>query len=423
MSHSSRSKAAWLGLLSLLAVTFASGCEDGSKIDGGDDSITEVPHSSVKDQSTNNCWIYATTGWVESMHLNATGEELDLSESYLTYWHWFDQIVSGWVEDGAVEEGGSWGQAAELILRYGLVAEKDFIAVEADEIFSKRQAKAVKAVNLALKSGALRYGASRRDPVLVRQVLDEAWQIKTTAKSWLDSTFGVDGSRTLDVDYQTTDVPAGSPVRKPSSFKAKLRNPATGRFLERTVVEALGTRRSDMNLENRNGELAWQDVPYPKQRRARREFWKRVQRALHDKQPIVVNWMIDDNSFTADGKYVDVPPRPGPQGGHMVLGFDYAVDNVPGHGSLEAGVLVTNQATLDAALSDEAEVRLLRVKNSWSPTYHALAAPAPGGYHDLYVKYLDGPMPICTMDADGKPVLSTCEPGVPLESIVLPAGY
>jgi hypothetical protein len=424
MSFASRSKVACVGFVSVLSLAFATtSCADEGRINNGDDSVTEVPHSAVKDQSTNNCWIYATTGWAESLHLAATGEELDLSESYLTYWHWFEQIVNGWVADGVLEEGGSWGTAADLVLRYGMVTEKDFITVEDGEIFSKRQAKAVKEVNLALKSGVLRWGASRRNPELVRQVLDEAWQIKSSAKVWIDKTFGVDASRKLDADYATADVPEGVPIRKATSLKAKLRNPENGRLEDKTVLDALGTHRSEMNLEQRKGAFAWQDVPYPRQRQTRRDFWKRVQRALNDKQPVIINWMIDDNSFTADGKYVDVPAAPGPQGGHMVLGFDYAVDNVPGYGSLEAGVLVTERAALDAALDDAAEVRLIRVKNSWSPTYHALAAPAPGGYHDLYVKYLDGPMPICSMDAEGKPILSSCEAGIPLESIVLPAGY
>jgi hypothetical protein len=107
----------------------------------------------------------------------------------------------------------------------------------------------------------------------------------------------------------------------------------------------------------------------------------------------------------------------------MVLGFDYAVDNVPGFGSFEAGTEVTNPAALAATLDPKAEVRFLRVKNSWSPTFHQLPAPAPGGYHDLFVKYLNGPMKICDVDDKDKPILSTCVPGAPLESIVLPAGY
>src|SRR4051794_26969177 len=96
MSFAPRSKVAFAGLVSLLSLAFATtSCTGDGRIKRDDDSVTEVPHSAVKDQSTNNCWVYATTGWAESLHLAATGEELDLSESYLTYWFWFEQIVNG----------------------------------------------------------------------------------------------------------------------------------------------------------------------------------------------------------------------------------------------------------------------------------------------------------------------------------------
>jgi hypothetical protein len=106
----------------------------------------------------------------------------------------------------------------------------------------------------------------------------------------------------------------------------------------------------------------------------------------------------------------------------MVLGYDYAIDDVPGFGSLEAGVDAT-PAQLEAALSDASEVRFIRVKNSWSPNYHDLPSPAPGGYHDLYLKYLNGPMPMCDDNAKDEPIMSTCKPGIPLDTMVLPAGY
>jgi len=401
----------------VLAVLVGSvGCAEAN-VARGDDDVTEVPHSRVKDQSTNNCWLYATMGWVESLHLTATGEELDLSESYLTYWHWFEQITGGFVQDGVVEEGGSWGTAADLILKYGMMLEKDFIAKEAGEIFSKRQAEAVKVVNEELRAGVLRSGAARRNRTLVRDVLDRAWRLTSTTIGHLNRTFGRDAETTVDA------APEGSPILHPARVKVAVMNHATGRFNDKAVSDVIGTHRSPDDIERRNGPMAWQDVPYPSSSRARKNFWARVRRALNDKQPVIVNWTIDDNAFTPDGKYLAPPAKPGPQGGHMVLGYDYAVDNVPGVGSLEAGTLVTDRRILDAATDPSADMRLLRVKNSWSPSFHSLPAPAPGGFHDLFVKYLDGPMKFCVMDEKGNPVLSRCEDGVPLESIVLPAGY
>ncbi len=98
---SSRSfRAAALFTLSALAVTTA-GCSAAegdldSDLDVGasTDAITDVDHSAVKRQSIGNCWIYAEASWVESMHLSATGEKFDASQSYWTYWHWYKQILA-----------------------------------------------------------------------------------------------------------------------------------------------------------------------------------------------------------------------------------------------------------------------------------------------------------------------------------------
>jgi hypothetical protein len=413
-----------LGVAALCLPALLIACGSNDQVGSESDDVTSVEHSDVKDQSTDNCWIYSTTGWVESLHLTATGEKLDLSETYLTYWNYYDQIVAGEVTGGMVEEGGSWGEAADKILKYGMIAEGDFIPPEAGDILSKRQAEALKAVDKALKTGELRYGADRANRAKVRAVLDSAFHLTTHVIAQLDQVFGKDVSKTLDKDWANTPLPAGISIRKPTDFKAKLKNPATNNWDTVTVLEAMGTHKATNNLEHRNGDYAWQEATYPKSATDRRQFLKRVQRALNDHQPIVINWTIDFAALTPDGRFPDVPTAHvgEDQGGHMVLGYDYAVDDVPGYGSLEAGVDAT-PAQLDAALADEAQVRFLRVKNSWSPNYHNLPPPAPGGYHDLYFKYLNGPMKMCDQDANDKPIPSTCHPGVPLESIVLPAGY
>lgn len=52
--------------------------------------VTNIPQTSVKAQQIGNCWIYTTVAWAESLHLSATGEQLDLSETWLTYWRFFE---------------------------------------------------------------------------------------------------------------------------------------------------------------------------------------------------------------------------------------------------------------------------------------------------------------------------------------------
>ena len=77
------------------------------------------------------------------------------------------------------------------------------------------------------------------------------------------------------------------------------------------------------------------------------------------------------------------------------------------------------------ALSDRflRTLRAARVKNSWSPNYHNLPPPAPGGYHDLYMKYLDGPAKNCVQTADGSDSTDDCFDDTPLNAFILPPGY
>ena len=101
------SKTRWLPALSLsilaLASSAAAGCSAGTK-DGfatedgsgsSSDDITSVNQSGVKRQSIGNCWLYATTSWLEALNKAETNTELNTSESWLTYWHWYEQLANG----------------------------------------------------------------------------------------------------------------------------------------------------------------------------------------------------------------------------------------------------------------------------------------------------------------------------------------
>src|SRR5262245_36491783 len=82
---------------------FGVACDSDSGSQTGD--VTNVPNSDIERQSIGNCWIYATASWVEAIHLIATQETFDASQSYWTYWHWYDQIVEGFNDE--IETGGS----------------------------------------------------------------------------------------------------------------------------------------------------------------------------------------------------------------------------------------------------------------------------------------------------------------------------
>src|SRR6478736_90923 len=130
-------------LLSLaLAATIACGGAapiDDADLDSSSDDVSDVPQTVVKRQSIGNCWVYATCSWLELMHKTATGQDLNASESYITYWHWFEQITGGEVRSNEISTGGGWEVASYLFTHYGAVTEKEFIGSEAEVEMSNRQ--------------------------------------------------------------------------------------------------------------------------------------------------------------------------------------------------------------------------------------------------------------------------------------------
>ncbi len=387
-----------------------------SRSDASGEAVTQIPQSSVKDQSIGNCWTYASIGWMESLVKIATGTEHTFSESYVNYWYWFEQIA----EQGAgqITEGGSWGKAVGLTTRYGLYKAADFIAVEGTAIRSAAQENALKAIRVSLTTGALKDPAARRDRKLVRAELDKAWGLDPAVVAELDTIFGKDAATTLE---HATTVPAGVHVHRAAEFTVKLKDPATSQTRTATLADAMGRARFQGWDDARQGPLAWTTVPYPSAAVApeRRAFLRRIQKAMHDNQPVVLSWYVDFNAMTQDGKFLKPPATPGSQGGHMVLMEDYEVDNVPGFGTLAAGTVETRPEALAAALDDAATIHFFRIKNSWG-NYRS---PVLAGYHDLYMEYMNGPVQKCQTDANERPIAGTCQDTVPFEEVVLPAGY
>ena len=210
---------------------FAVGCGLGSDVAGdaqvaaSTDPITDITQTWVRRQTVGNCWLYAVATWAESLNKSTlapdapmpegaitsviipadagdagyTGPEpwrpagLNMSESYWTYWHWFDQLANGSNSAAEITTGGFYGTAAEIINRYGLMKEVDFIASETWFEGSPTQKRALKAMNESMKSGALKDLAARRDRSVVRAELDRrsssrprlsrAWTASSVARS------------------------------------------------------------------------------------------------------------------------------------------------------------------------------------------------------------------------------------------------
>jgi hypothetical protein len=395
---------------------------DASSDDGAGsatDDITSVNQSAVKRQSIGNCWLYATTSWLEALNKAATNEELNTSESWLTYWHWYEQLANGRAGE-EIETGGGWETAAGLIARYGITLEKDFINAEAEAEMSSRQSTALSAVNISLKSGALKDAVARRDKKAIRKELDAAWQLDAATTTRINAVFGAGVEKTLDRAYVTTAP--GNGVIRASDFPARLKDAASGQFVKGTLADAVGTGSS---WSPREGKFAFNSVYYPSSSTERRAFWKRVQRALHDEVPVMISWKVDFNALTSDShfSFEQLQTRgPGRHGGHMTVAHDYQAD-VPGIGILKAGEPATKEQ-MEKALSDDTKIVFLRVKNSWGgirpDRWNQAAIP---GYHDLDYKYLNGPIKDCPgEDAPADPSVCTGTV-VPFGDAVLPPGY
>lgn len=413
-----------LALLPLLALPFLPACgEDSSSSATTDDGneVVDIPNTKVKDQSIGNCWIYATSAWAESLRLGYAGEEMNISESYLSYIDWFHGIQDGDFSDKeGLETGGWFGEAAEYLRRYGVMDEATFIPEEANAEESSRQKQALDAINASLKSGVLSDPASRRDPIKVRDELDKAFKLKPEVIALLDESFGHDLSRTI---VKGATIPQGKGLRAPSEIEVGFYKPQNGGSQTITLSDAVGEPSSEFSSfswKTRKGNFAWNESSYPSSSSSRRSFQIKAQKAMHARRPVILVWFVDFNAMDrSTGVFRNVPEKPGRQGGHMTVMEDYQVSNVPGFGSLAAGTVVTDPAALDAALAPEATVEFLRIKNSWGSGFQPPEGTDLKGYHDLYMDYLNGQIPVCDKkDAEGKCVNPTFQRG--LTSMVLP---
>lgn len=403
---------------SALALMACSGGGSSDHAKGASNDIVDVPQSSLKNQSLSNCWLYATMGWAESLHAAAaTGEpELNISESYLSYWHWFDQLIwDGMPDKDKITVEGFFADGMDLMYRFGLMTEAEFIPEEATSQTSRRQSTAESKLNKSLREGALKTPEARKDRALVRRELNAAWELRPEMVEKMNAVFGEGYDRSLE--QATTVLPVGSPIRHAKSVPVSLAS-ADGTTRRATLAEAIGDPDRDQ-WGHRTGAGAWSEWQYPKTPADQRAFQIRIQKALHARQPVVISWFIDFASLNGRGEFRAPPARPGRQGGHVTVLEDYQVNDVPGFGSLKAGIAEARPEALAAALDPAAKIEFFRTKNSWGTG----AGPAPefSGYLDLYTEYLNGPVKKCETPPGGGEAV--CNDEQPLWRAGLPAGF
>jgi len=404
----------WLPLVLAVACSTRA-TNDSASVD--ENEIVNVPQTDVERQSIGNCWIYAHASWVESMHKAATAEDFDVSQSYWTYWHWFDQISRG--SATKISTGGNWSTANGIVKKYGLVAEADFVFLDTTTEMSARQKQALDTLNASLASGALKDPAARRDKKILRAEMDRAWGLTPEVTAMLDAVFGEDVTRTFSSATTPADA-TGTKIVKGTDF---------------AVAYTTGPGQPLAQRKLANAMTEWRQAYYSAN--DRRGFFLRVQKALHDAQPVVITWFVDFNAMeNRDGELKGSfnlgtldELGPGHQGGHMTVLEDYQA-KLPDGTILKAGQTLDPQNPDDAqllakALDPATEVQFLRVKNSWGAARPDRAfAPGMPGYHDLYSDYLNGPIKRCVTTPEGETDTTNCPfDHVPLQDVVVPPGY
>jgi len=403
----------WLQLAGLFGgALVAGGCSaEASSPASSEQDVTSIPETDVKDQAIGNCWLYATLGWVESLHLAHSGQALDLSESYLTYLSAFTRLTTEsfvFGKDGEWNTGDFFGQGVELIARYGLMDEGAFIATEANASRSARQEAATKAIALALKpGGALATPEARKDPAQVRKVLDQAFALPKAVIAKMTTAFGADLSRTRAKGAKITATGFHDPARM---IVAKL---SDGH--EVTLDEAIGeldpTRpvTAARDRKERRGPYAWQRVEFD-DAQGRDAAVLRLKRSLNAGFPAPIDWYPAwDSMQESDGSF-HAPVR-GKGGWHESLVHDYEIE-VAGLGVLAAGTPVTDPAVLEKTLASTSTIKFLRLKNSWGRETGALGAR---GYTDAAWDYLTWELDRPQIDYDEK-----VTHGLAISAVVLP---
>jgi hypothetical protein len=410
-----------------LLVVGAAGCAevDDEESDSGDDAVTSIDNTPVKEQLIGTCWLYTTAAWAESLHLEATGQALNLSESYWTYWHFYDRIVGREVDrNGFIEEQGSWGFAATIIERYGMMKEADFIPEEARDASSDRTEDALNKILFSLSNGKLKTAASRNDRALVRAELDAAFGLRPQAVAWLDATFGKDGRKVFGGAANGAPplrgvgavngavVAGGAPILRARDLIVSKPTP-TG---QRTLQDYIGVDFPNIDANRRAGPHAWQYAQYPRANAVeRRATLRRIQRALHAGLPVIISWRVDRSALLPNGSFrAPTNLRIGTEA-HLSLITDYQASNVPGFGVLPAGRAETRPAALQAALAETANVDVLRIKNSWGAKPRQ-SSSIPAGYYDIQRGYYNA---IFQTSCSG----SSCLAAPAFNYAILPPGF
>ena len=301
-------------------------------------SVTQVKHTEVKQQSIGNCWLYAMASWMESLKLNQE-EELNVSETYWTYWDWYIKLKRGGGAD-EISTGGTWRMAVNIINQYGWVSEEEFVSSEGDQIYSSRQKCAEDRINRELKEGGRLFEVERDHDTLI-SVLNDAFTCNDEIK--------VDG----EAVYQTLAK---------SSNDTQLVLPGSENVMSMRLM-----MRSWRTVQNpyRYSPNSAKKLPSTRTMASFKSMEQRIKKALNDHMPVVLGLYVSFNAVDAEGKFnlnsLAKKGSLGSGGGHMIVMHDYTVSNVPELDYLGEGDM--DPELKEAALLGDLDY--IVSKNSW----------------------------------------------------------
>ena len=391
---------------SLIAITiFGSlafaGCESKKSDEESAVNVTSVAHSkTVKQQTINNCWIYAMASWFESLHLSTGNGEVDVSESYWAYWHWYDELA--WSPDGntharkKLEEGGGFHLGAKIVKKYGWVTEGEFIPAETDAVASQRQACALEYVKDQLEVGGALHYSSFEDRKIVRSH-ETVIEVLNKAFTCGDEANGIDGELVRNTYGKSADETL---LKMPGQSSAIS---LTAMYDEWEVHQPAGS------LDSASSKM----LPIEKDQKYYDAAALAIRRALNDHMPVVIGFNLDFNAVNESNGMFDLNTYAkvgdNTKAAHMIVLSDYTVKNAAGFGVLGEGELTPEQK--EAALS--ADLQYLVAKNSWGTAQSRDNRPWIGdGYSRLTWDYLT------------KGFVDESQPFTPMiTAIVLPKSY
>jgi hypothetical protein len=357
-----------------------------------------IPHTPVKWQSIGNCWAYAAVGWIESMLLRGETEPLpNFSETYITYRHYEGQLA--YLNGDELQTGGSFYEATQITMRYGLMKESDFAPEEAQATRSDRQKKATAILNESLKSGALSKSRSRE---IIRAELDRAFGVnmKALESKIIDpSTITISAGRNVKAPLSEV-MPAWREIQWPVSYSEYPTDPLPG-----------------MKAEARwNGKLNDMQV----------RALRRAMRAMNAGYPVVLNWFVDFNAMTSEGVFELKTLQEagiGRQGFHSTVLEDYLAK---GFDPTTNTYFETPEGDVSEQLKNAAmtygTLTSFITKNSWGGSERidrsSYFRDGEKGYHKLQADYLFAFIPQYNEETAGFEGFTTG-----INSLIVPPGF